>query len=67
MWASGWMWLMRAFIVDEVERQEDEQANGCLRYTREELTSLVLEAGFRHLEFEQTESGHLLVVAAKAE
>lgn len=53
-------------IVAEVERQPEEPASGCLRFTRDELTSLMLDAEFHDLEFEFAEPQHLLAVGTRS-
>ena len=52
-------------MIAEMERRPDEPINNCLRFTRDELTVLLAEAGFRDLELEVTETHYLVAIARR--
>lgn len=56
---SGWV------MIAEMERKPQEPARTCVRFSRDELVDLLLHAGFRGVEVEETETLYVVAIARK--
>lgn len=52
-------------MVGEMERGADEPVRTCLRFSRQELEALLLEAGLTAIEMETAETFYLVAVGHK--
>ena len=52
-------------MLAEMDREPGEPIRSCQRFTRDEIMAMLLEAGFRDVELELTETLYLVAIARK--